>query len=244
MLVPADMPWSRLLARWSLAQASLAVGLLIVFLVGVGFDPALPADRAELVGASRSLGSFRLAMVFDGLSWASVGGTLLIFAGLFAHSAPKRAVFAAACGAGMVSGILGSTLRLDATSDLAGRYAAASPEQQTAIVDSYLLLAQVITSHFAAGHLMQILGFGLAASMALGTVGFPRWIALSLALLATSATAFFALDIVDVFSFPLLIVHVLVFSIALNVAIALRLWNGLSASVPPLDVRTTAMGPG
>src|SRR6266849_5537461 len=229
----SDARWFRLLSRWSLVQVGITLALLVVFIGTVGFDPTVSADRAELIQASRRPEAYRLAMIFDGLSWASIGGTLLIFGALFSRLAPARALFAAACGIGMVTGLLGGTLRLNATSDLAARYAAAAPDQQAVIVNSYLVLAQVITSHFTAGHLLQAFGYGLVASMALAAPGFPRWIAVWLALVAIGATLFFLLDTVRVFSFPLLIVYIIFFGSALDLAMARKFWYGPPALAPP-----------
>jgi hypothetical protein len=231
--VTSDARWFRLLSRWSLAQVGITLALLVVFIGAVGFDPTVSADRAELIQASRRPEAYRLAMIFDGLSWASIGGTLLIFGALFSRLAPARALFAAACGIGMVTGLLGGTLRLNATSDLAARYAAAAPDQQAVIVNTYLVLAQVITSHFTAGHLLQALGYGLVASMALAAPGFPRWIAVWLALVAIGATVFFLLDTVGVFLFPLLIVYIIFLVIALDLAMARQFWHGPPALAAP-----------
>ena len=229
----SDARWFRLLSRWSLAQVGITLALLVVFIGAVGFDPIVSADRAELIQASRRPEAYRLAMIFDGLSWASIGGTLLIFGALFSRLAPARALFAAACGIGMVTGLLGGTLRLNATSDLAARYTAAAPDQQAVIVNAYLVLAQVITSHFTAGHLLQAFGYGLVASMALAAPGFPRWIAVWLALVAIGATVFFLLDTVGVFLFPLLIVYIIFLVIALDLAMARQFWHGPPALAEP-----------
>lgn len=232
MIIRTDIDWGRLLARWSLAQIGVALGLLVAFSLAGGTDASLPADRAELLLAGRSLGAFRAAMVFDALAWVSMGGTILIFAAFFAQGAPRQALFAAGCGIALVAATLGSTLRLSATSALGVSYAAGTADDRAAILTSYLLLSQIITSHFTAGHLFQALGFGLVASMALGASAFPRWLAVSLLALAASCTTFFALDVVGVFSFPFLILHILVFNIALNAAIAWRCWGGLPATAP------------
>lgn len=220
-----DASWFRFLSRWSLVQAALAIALMVVYLGGVGFDPNVPQAYAELIQASRKPEAYRVAMVLDAVTWLSLGGTFIAFGALFFSRALTRSVFAAACGIGMLSGSIGGSLRLGATSALAGRYATGSPEQQAAVQQSYLLLDQIVQAHFTTGHLLQALAYGLIAWIALSLQGFPRWIAVWLALTALSAAAFFALDTVGMFLFPLLLLHIVVFVVALNLAMAWAFWR-------------------
>ena len=220
-----DASWFRFLARWSLSQAVLAIALMFVFLGGVGFDPNAPPAYAELIQASRSPAAYRIAMVLDAVTWLSLGGTFIAFGALFFSRAMTRSLFAAACGIGMLSGAIGGFLRLGATSALASRYATGSPEQQASALQSYLLLDPIIQAHFTAGHLLAAFAYGLIAWIALSLHGFPRRIAVWLALTALSTATFFALDTVSVFLFPLLLLHIVAFVVALNLAMAWVFWR-------------------
>jgi hypothetical protein len=64
---------------------------------------------------------------------------------------------------------------------VAARYAIAAPDQQPALLRSFLDLELVIRAHFAAGSLLWSAGL-LAASTAWPSGAFPRWLAGLLAL--------------------------------------------------------------
>src|SRR3990172_5988268 len=94
-------PWWRFLSRWSLVTALVALGLVGVFLGGIGIaasDSALGPEYVELMQAVRSPVLYRVAMVLDVLGWLTIGGSLLTLAGLLRGHAPIRATFIAACG--------------------------------------------------------------------------------------------------------------------------------------------------
>ena len=231
---PEEVSWLRVVARCALVTAGVDVVLFAAFF-SMGFDASVPQEYAELVGASRHLATYRLTAALDALVWLAMGATLLAFAGLFARRTPRRAAFLAACAAGQLLGALGGYLRLYPVSDLATRYAAATPDQQTALVQAYLTVAQTYGAHYGAGQLLYGAGYLLVASAALAFAGFPRWLAGWFALSgayavveqvvnATGSTVFFAL-------FPL---YTIVGIMALHVATAAVFWRrGVAPAVAP-----------
>jgi hypothetical protein len=222
--VDAEAVGLRFLSRSAAANAVVTLALLFVFLAGVGFDPAVPPEYAELVQASRHPEAYRAAMLFDGLAWLAIGVTFLAFVALFYRRAPVRSLLSAACAFGMVSGSLGGFLRLNATSEMAARYATATPEQQAALVQTYLVLNQIIGSHFHIGQLLQAVAFLLIASVAFSLARFPRGLAIWLAVLGVTSGTLFVLDTVGTFLFPLLFAYI-VAGIGLNVTLAWRFWR-------------------
>jgi len=175
-------------------------------------------------------------MVFDALGWLLIGGILLSFAALAHSDAPARAIFVAACAIGQLAGSLGGFMRLDGTSALAAHYASASAAEQAILQQSYIVLNAVIQSHFHAGQLLQGAGFLVAASVALGLAAFPRWLAFCVAIPGLTSLILFVVQLTAEFSFPLLLLHILVGIIGLPCALALTLWResarqrGLAAS--------------
>ena len=128
-----------LLSRWSLVTA-LTILAYFAFYAAAGAaatNNPLGREYGGLWQAVRSPVVYRLAWVSESLSWLMVGGTLIIFAGLFARRAPLHAAFMAACGIGQLLGSLGA-FSLSSVSDLATRYASAAPNQQAALLQSYL----------------------------------------------------------------------------------------------------------
>lgn len=178
---PDEAAWSTFLARWTLFAALALVGVFVAFgaLIAATGDAAT-GDFAlfELVGASRSPALHRVMGALDALAWLGIGGTLLGFAGLFAPWARRRAALLAACGVGQLAGAVGAYMRLGAVNELGGRYAAAAaPDQQAALIQAQLTLAQIISAHFSLGQLLNGAGFLLLASAGLSLAGFPRWLA-------------------------------------------------------------------
>lgn len=227
--------WLRFLPRWSLVAALVILALPIVIFGGVGQQPsdnALGAEYAELLQAARSPAMYRLGMTFDALGWLMIGGSLLTWAAVLSRRAPIQAVFIAACGIGQLTGVLGGFMRLNGVSELAKLYTAALPEQQTIVLRSYLDLWAVINSHFHAGNLIQGVGFLLVAWAAFSLTGFPRWLAVWLALPGLLPLVQFVLVAAGApFSLPLIIFHVMVGVVALNFALAVALWRPSLKSV-------------
>ena len=217
--------WLWLLARWSLLTSLGALALTLVFLLGVGFDASVPPEYAELLQASRQPTVYRIAMVFDAVGWLLIGGVLLSFAGLARSHSPMRAAFLAACAIGQLAGSLGGFMRLDGTSALAAHYASASVAEQAVLQQSYIVLNAVIQSHFHAGQLLQGAGFLVAATVALGLVAFPRWLAFCIAIPGVTSSLVFVVQLVAEFSFPLLLLHILVGIIAVPFVLALTFWR-------------------
>lgn len=237
--------WLWFLPRWSALTGLVLLALPIVIFGGVGQQPsdnALGQGYAELMQAVRSPGLYRVAMTLDAVAWLMIGGSLLTFSAVLGRHAPIRAVFIAAGGMGQLTGVLGGFMRLNGVSELAKLYTAASPDQQTILLRSYLDLWAVINSHFHAGNLIQGLGFLLVAWAAFSLPGFPRWLAIWLVLPGLLPLVQFSLVAAGApFSLPLIIFHVMVGVVALNFAMAVALWRppavlvssvGMAASPP------------
>ena len=202
--------------------------LPLVLYGGVGqqaADTALGAAYVELLQAVRSPGMYRVGWTLDALVWLMIGGSLLTLAGILRSHAPIQSIFIATCGIAQVTGSLGSFLRLNGISDLAARYATTALDQQAVLRESYLNLWRVINSCYHVGILLQGVGFLLAASGVFSLRGFPRWLAVWLALLGVLAVVQFILVAAGTpFSRPLNIFGVIVGNVALNIALAIALW--------------------
>src|SRR5574341_2171609 len=121
--------WLRFLSRWALVMVLIGIALLTVFIGGIGFAPsdnALGAEYSELLQAVRVPAMYRLFTTFDALGWVMMGGALLSLAVILRSRAPIRALLIAACGMGLLVGVLGGAVRLVGISDLAARYATAA----------------------------------------------------------------------------------------------------------------------
>jgi len=227
--VAEPVRWLRLLPRWSLVAGFVILALPVVLFGGVGqqaSDNALGADYAELLQAIRSPGMYRLGTTLDAVGWLMIGGSLLILAGILRRHAPRRATFIAACGIAQLTGSLGGFMRLNGISDLAVHYANTAPNQQAILLESYLNLWRVINSQFHAGNLLQGAGFLLAAWAVFSLSGFPRWLAIGLALPGLLPLVQFILVAAGApFSLSLIIFHVIVGTVALDFAMAIALWR-------------------
>ena len=180
-----DTRWFRFLSRWALLAAFAELGLLLAFFIVVlpaGQNSPLPEEYFELVAASRNPALYRLTITLDVAGWVALGGFFITLAALFIRRASTRSTFLAACGVGMVSGFIGAYTRLNGTSALAARYLAAAPDQQAALLQSYLDLQRVVFAHFNAGTLLWGIAFVLAASVAWSMAEFPRWLTVLIAL--------------------------------------------------------------
>jgi hypothetical protein len=228
-IVAEPVCWLRFLPRWSLMVGLVTLTLPIVFLGGVGqqaSDSALGAEYVELMQAVRSPGMFRVGWTLDAVIWLMLGGSLLALAGIQRRHAPIRATFIAACGIAQLFGALGSFLRLNGISDLAARYVPASPDRQVVLLESYLHLWRVIHSSNHIGVLLQGAGFFLAAWGVFSLRGFPRWLAVWLALPGLLAIAQFVLFAAGApFLHVLNIIGVIAGNIALNFAMTVALWR-------------------
>ncbi len=147
--------WLRFLSRWALVMVFMVLALLVVYLGGIGFAPsdtALGAEYSELLQAVRAPTMYRLAMTFDASGWLMMGGALLTLAIILKNHAPIRALLVAACGMGLLVGVVGGGIRLVGISGLAAQYASSAPAQQTGwfILAGVLSLLQGLTSAIGA----------------------------------------------------------------------------------------------
>jgi hypothetical protein len=197
-----DTRWLRMLARWGLMNGLVLLGVLATFALGATASQAsaLPPEYDELVWASRLPALYRVAATLDLAMWLGLGGLFVLIAASFARRTPIRSTFIAACGAGQLAGAIGACTRLMGVSDVAARYAIAAPDQQPALLRSFLDLQLLINAHFAAGSLLWSAGLLLAASAAWSSSYFPRWLA---GLLAVTGACNLAGDLIGIVGAPL-----------------------------------------
>src|SRR5207244_12158234 len=142
-----EAPWLKFLSRWALAYGLYQVATLLAFATVIGFDVFGPGAFGA---AARDPATFRIAAGIDLTAWLWIGGTLLIFAGLFARSAPIRAAFLAACGIGQLAGLVGGYTMLVVLGDLGAGSAAAAPDQQAALAAASGRVLSSTMAHFGA----------------------------------------------------------------------------------------------
>lgn len=170
--------WFRFLPRWALLTALNYAGLIVAVLtlvIPASQGSPLPETYFELVAATRAPITYRLTIALDVTAWLVFGGLLITFAALFVRHAPIRSAFIATCAAGLVSGFIGACFRLAGTTALAASYLAVTPEEQTAILQTYIELLRLINILFSAGGLLGGIGLLLAATTAWSIAQFPRW---------------------------------------------------------------------
>ena len=224
------------LSRWSSVTALMILLTTALYSGGVGFaatDNVLGSEYAELFQSVRSSLFYRLETLSETFHWLMIGGTLIIFAGLFARRAPIRAAFIAVCGIAQLMGSLASLLRVSGISDIAARYATAAPNQQAALLQSFLDLNRVIQPHYTAATLLQGAGFLLVAWVAWRWEGFPRWLAVLLAIAGLLGLVLFILRAEG--APPALLLPVILLAVfglvGLHVAIAVTCWRPSSTLV-------------
>jgi len=221
--------WLRFLSRWSLIVGLVVVVLPVLYFGGAAQQPSgssLGAEYAELVQAARSPAMYRVTWIFDALVWLMIGVTLLALAGILRRHAPIRATFIAACGIAQLTGSLAGFVRLIGISGLAALYPTAVPDRQAVLLQSYLNLWPVINSFYLVATLLQGVGLLLAAWGVSSLRGFPRWLAIWLALPGLLAVLQFIIVTTGApFSRPLNFIAVIVGTFGLNLAIAVSLWH-------------------
>lgn len=161
------------------------LSLMVAFLAGVlpaGQGGDLPLKYFELAAAIENPAIYRLTMALDIATWVAFRGFFVALGGVLFHHAPVRGALVAACGIGQVSGMIGAFIRLNGTSGTAELYEGASPGRQEAILQSYSYMQSAVFSHFNAGSLLWGVALLLAASVLLSLEGFPRWLAIVVAL--------------------------------------------------------------
>jgi hypothetical protein len=232
--------WLRFLPRWTLIVGIVSLSLPFVFIGGVGqqaSDSALGTVYVELFQAVRSPVMFRLGWTIDAMIWLMLGGSLVALAGILRFYAPIKATFITVCGIAQLFGAFGSFLRLDGISDIAARYTIAALDQQVVLRESYLHLWRIIDASNYIGVGLQGVGFLLAAWGVFLLRGFPRWLAIWLAVPGLLASAQFSLFLTGApYLFELNIIGLIGGNIALNIAITLALWR------PPIDLTSAVAG--
>jgi len=221
--------WLRFLSRWSLVVGLVVLALPLLYFRGAAQQSSgspLGAEYAELMQAIRSPALYRMTWIFDALIWLMIGITLLALAGILRRHAPMRASFIGACGIAQFTGSVAGFVRLTGISGLAAHYPSAVPDQQAVLLQSYLNLWPVINSLYLVGTLLQGVGFLLAAWGVSSLRGFPRWLAIWLALPGLLAVLQFIIVTAGApFSRPLNFIAVVVGTFGLNLAIAVGLWR-------------------
>lgn len=226
--------WLGFISRWSLFAGFAVLGIFLAF--GLGVAPAgqgspLPQEHSELWAAINSPGAYRLFVIFDIAVWLAYGGFFVTLAVILIRYAPIRAVLIAACGVGQLLGMTGAFMRLHGTTDLAARYAGAAPGQQEALLQSNLDLWHIVGAHFGAGAVLTRVALLLAAWAIWSIPGFPRWLAVLIALPGIVGLTQTILDLgVGVFLFPILLVQLLL-SMVVFFAVAWKFWRKAEASV-------------
>jgi len=219
--------WLPVLARWGAVAAMATLGLVTTFFAALGTvasQPGIGGEYDELIMAAYAPGLYRLSMVFDALGWLGMGG-LLVIAGLaLSGDAPVRGRLGAALGVTAVTGIIGAFVRMTVVGDLGEQFAAAGEDQATIMATARTVLG-VIGAFFEAGQLTQGLAFLTLGSAALATPWVPRSIAWLLTLLAFTSLGLLVVDVLlDVFLFPILLLHIALLTTA-ELLIARRWWS-------------------
>jgi hypothetical protein len=231
-----EAPWQKVLSRWALAYGVYEVAALLAFATVVGFDVLGPG---AFEAAARSPATFRIAAGLDLTAWLWIGGSLLVFAGLFARSAPIRAAFLAACGVGQLAGLLGGYTMLVVLGDLGARAATAAPDQQAALAAASGPVLSSMLAHYGAGQLLYGAGYLLIASVALSLAGFPRWVGAWFALYGIYAVGNqVAYVVTGGIPLPMLFMLFELGSIVANFALAATFWRRA-----PAGARWTAVSP-
>ena len=218
-----EAPWLKFLSRWALAYGLYELAALVVFAAVVGFDVLGPG---AFEAAARNPATFRIGAGLDATAWLWIGGTLLVFAGMFARSAPIRASLLAACGVGQLAGLLGGYTMLVVLGDLGARSAAAAPDQQAALAAASGPVLSSMIAHYGAGQLLYGAGYLLIASLALSLAGFPRWVGVWFALYGLYAVGNQVAYVVNGgIPVPMLFMLFEFGSIVVNFALAATFWR-------------------
>lgn len=216
------------------SRAALITALVFTALFIAMFSLLLPVSDApegqqELVAASRNPALWRLASLLDVGVWLGTAVILLGLAAAVLAVAPLRALLIAAAAAAQPVGALGGMLRLNAVSELGGRYDA---ERESAVA-AYLTLNETIQAHFDLGSLIYAIAFLLAAWVGLRQRLLPRWLAIFIIGFALFGLVTNVVDFAGVGS-PLPVSLLFLFTgIILQYAMAAGLWRWQPARVTP-----------
>lgn len=228
----------RFLSRWALATVLAGIGLIVVYFGGIGVassDDALGPEFSELLQAVRAPAMHRLAMTFDALGWLMMGGGLLLLALALRNRDTIRAMLIAACGIAALAGVIGGGIRMVGISDLAAQYAVSTPAQQAALLPSARALFEIFGALFVVGDIVVGVGYLLIASSAFVRRSFPRWLTAWLIIAGVLSLLQGATSAVGMFSFPLLLLTVVVGILGLNAALAAAFWAPSPARVAALS---------
>ncbi len=219
----------RVAPRWTLFAAGFLVAFLIVgFSVGfVDSAPSALSDNAKVLTGP----SYQAFAALDGLAWIVIGATIWILAMMAQPTAALRARLAALSGVAIaVLGSLGGFIRLTLVPYLASQYIGASSTQQATVVVDFHTVQGLFGAAFTAGQFFQVTGFLFVASALLTIPGFPRWLAGWAAFPAATAGVLFIIDLLfpltqpDFFG-PILIVHIIIGTLGLFIALTIKLWK-------------------
>lgn len=225
----ADDRWAVLGSRAAIVAGLLFVGLITLLSMIMAQMPPTGQPEAydELFWAIHGRHLYSLAIVFDLLIWILIGIVLVAFAALTFQRAPVRAGLIAGTGVGQVVGVIGATLRLVGTTELAQQYVQVAGLQQAAVLQNFDHLSMMIGVHFTVGSLLWSLGLMLMASSILTSKARLRW--LPVLLIATGVTniaqeilAFAAPDQLPPMSFLLVIMMLM----ATLFGLGSRFWKG------------------
>jgi hypothetical protein len=226
--------WLRFLSRWALVTVLLGLALLVVYLGGIGFAPSdtsLGAEYSELLQAVRAPTMYRLATTFDASGWLMMGGALLTLAIILKNHTPIRALLIAACGMGLLVGVVGGGIRLVGISGLAAHYASSAPAQQTALLPPTLALYEIVSALFVVGDVLAGAAFLLVASAAFALAVFPRWLTGWFVLAGVLSLLQGVTSAIGAFSFPILLLTIVIGILGLHAAIAVAFWRPSAAPV-------------
>ena len=201
----------------------------------VSSKPGFGGDHDELLMAAYAPELYRTAMVLDAVGWLCMGG-LIVIAGLaLRREASVRGPLAAALGATVITGIIGASLRLGVVGDLGTQFVLFAGATEPSILSLYRSAQLIIGAHFAAGQLTAGLGFLVVGTAALGVAWVPRKIGwLLLAPGVTSLSLLAGDPVLNVFLFPVLLLHVVLLAGA-GLAIVYRWWR---VPLPTVDGAT------
>jgi len=220
--------WFKFLSRWSLLAGLAVLGIFLAFGFGVvpaGQGSPLPQEHSELWAVINSPAAYRIFIIFDVAVWLAYGLFFVALAAVLIRHTPIRGTLIAACGVGQIVGMMGAFMRLYGTTDLAARYAGAAPEQQETLLQSNLDLWQIVGAHFGAGAMLTRVALLLAAWAICSIPGFPRWLAVLIALPGIVGLAQTVLDLTaGVSIFPILLVQLLL-SMLVFFAVARTFWR-------------------
>ncbi len=170
--------WLRVLARWALIAALFYLILFVLFFFEVPLmqNSGLPEVYNDLLMATRSAVLARVSTLLSMAYWISIGGFFIVSGVSFSSERLVRGALLMAIGIGQLPGVLGNVLQINAVGDLAARYAAATADQQAALLRSFADLRLVYTSGFELSGLLWSIGLLLLASAAWSGGIFPRWL--------------------------------------------------------------------